>query len=193
MLGQMTAASAFSPPGAVPISIRSVLARDDVIDRLAQAVEERRYSSPGRNSPGFFRLGGSVIAEHVILTARPYVIPGVIAGFGAMTIEFRGEVIKNEGGSEIRGTVSAPVGSATLAVAVLALLAWAGFGIAGNGSGWPAWIFIVLTGVIVGAAWVCAIRHNQRMALRNVGELTLMLRSIVADSAPTVAGDINER
>jgi len=125
------------------------------------------------------------VAERVIVTARPYVMPGVIGGFGAMTIELRGEVTQAEDGSEIRGIVSAPVGSTTLAFAVLALIAWAGFVIAGNGFAWPTWIFIALSSVIVGAVCVWAIRHNQRMALRNVDELTRMLRSIVAVSPRT--------
>ena len=179
----MNAAVGFAAPGPVAISVRSTLHHDEVIDRLARAVGERRYSTPGLDSPGFFRLGGTVAADHLILTARPYVIPGVIGGFGALTIELRGKVVQAENGSEIRGTVSAPIRSTTLAIAAAGLIAWASVGIAGNGSTWPVWIFIALSTAIIVAAWVWALRHNQRMALRNVNELTRMLESIVADSA----------
>jgi hypothetical protein len=179
----MNAAAAFAAPDSVAISIPSVLSRDAVLDRLAEAVDERRYSSPGKNSPGFFRLGGSVAAEHLILTARPYVIPGAISGSGAMTIEVRGEVIQAEEGSEIRGTVSAQVRQSTLAFLALGLIIWAAFGIASNGSTLPTWLFIVLGGVCIGATWAWVIRHNQRMAMRNVDELTQMLGWIVADAA----------
>jgi hypothetical protein len=191
MLGQMNAAAAFAGPGPVAISIPSVLSRDEVIDRLAQAVDERRYSSPGRSSPGFFRLGGSVMAEHVVLTARPYVIPGVIAGSGAMTMELRGEVIQAEEGSEIRGTVSAPIRFSTLAFAVFTLITWVVCGLAFNGSTSLARIFILLGAVSIGVVWAWTIRRNRRMALRNVDELTRMIRSIVADSTRG-PGDINE-
>jgi hypothetical protein len=183
MLGQMNPTAAFAAPDPVPILIPSVLSRDAVIDRLAQAVDERRYSIPGRNSSGFLRLGGSVAAGRVSLTARPYLIPGVIAGSGAMTIELRGEVIQAEEGSEIRGTVTAPVRQTTLVFLAFGLIAWAAFGIASNGSRLPTWIFIMLGGVCIGATWVWTIRHNQRTALRHVDELTRLLGSIVADAA----------
>jgi hypothetical protein len=181
MLDQMNAAAGFAAPGSVAVSIPSVLSPDEVIDRLTKAVDERRYSSPGKDSPGFFRLGGSVAAEHVFLTAHPYLIPGVITGSGAMTIELRGEVIQAQDGSEIRGTVSAPVRQTTLAFAALVLIIWAAFGIAFNGS--LTWIIVVLGGILVGVMWAWTIRHNQRMALRNVDELTRMLRTIVAGPA----------
>lgn len=194
MLDRMNAATAFAAPDPMAVSVPSGLSRADVIERLVQAVRERPYSKPDRDSPGFFRLGGTVTAEHVALTARPYVTPGLIAGYGAMTIELRGKVVQTDDGSEIRGTVSAPIKWTTPAFLALALVAWVVFGVAGNGSTWPTWTFIVVCGLVVSVAWAWIIRHNQRMALRNVGELTRMLGSIISDPAAprrpskTVAG-----
>jgi hypothetical protein len=181
MLGRMNAPVVFAAPDPMAVSVHSGLAPADVIERLEMAVRERAYSNPGRDSPGIIRLGGSVTAEHVILTARPYVTPGLIAGYGAMTIELRGEVVPRDGGSEIRGTVSAPVTWTTPAFLGFGLIAWVLFLIAGNGSTLPTWTFIVAGGLSVTAAWAWIIRHNQRMALRYVGELTRMLGSIVSD------------
>lgn len=179
----MNAPTVFAAPDPIAVTVRSGLSGVEVIERLKRAVRERPYSKPDRNSPGFFRLGGDVSPEHVTLTARPYVTPGLIAGFGAMTIELRGEVVRSDDGSEIRGTVSAPIKWTTPAFLALALIAWVAFGIAGNGSTLPTWTFIVVGGLMVSAAWAWIIRHNQRMALRNVGELTRMLESIVSDPA----------
>lgn len=183
MLDELNAPTVFAAPDSMAVSVPSGLSRADVIERLELAVRERPYSKPDRDSPGFFRLGGTVTAEHVTLTARPYVTPGLIAGYGAMTIELRGEVVPSDDGSEIRGTVSAPIKWTTPAFLALALVAWVAFGVAGNGSTWPTWIFIVGGGLMVSVAWAWIIRHNQRMALRNVGELTRMLGSIISDSA----------
>lgn len=180
----MNAAAAFAAPGPVAVSIQSALSRDKVIERLAHAVDGRRYSHPGRYAPGYLRLGGSVATDHMTLTARPYVIPGLVAGYGAMTIELRGEVVDSADGSEVRGTVTAPVRWTTLAFAAVAWIVWVAFGITGNGRTWLVWAIVVLGSVFVSAAWAWIIRRNQRMALRNVDELTRMLRSITADPAP---------
>lgn len=186
MLDRMSAPAVFAAPDPKAVSVHSGLSRAEVIERLDQAVRERPYSKPGRDSPGFFRLGGSVTTDRLTLTARPYVTHGLIAGYGAMTIELRGEVVPSDDGSEIRGTVSAPVRWTTPAFLAFALIAWVVFGIAGNGSTWPTWTFIVVGGLFVAAAWAWIIRHNQRMALRNVDELTRLLGSIVSDpAAPT--------
>lgn len=183
MLDEMSATTAFAAPDSIAVSVPSGLSRADVIERLAQAVRERPYSKPDRDSPGFFRLGGTVTEERVALTARPYVTPGLIAGYGAMTIELRGEVVQTDDGSEIRGTVSAPIKWTTPAFLALALVAWVAFGVAGNGSTWPTWTFILVGGLVASVAWAWILRHNQRMALRNVGELTRMLGSIISDPA----------
>jgi hypothetical protein len=177
MLGQMNAGAAFAAPGSVAVSVPSVLSRAEVIDRLTRAVDERRHSSPGRSSPGFFRLGGRVAAERLVLTARPYVIPGVIAGYGAMTIEMRGDVIQTADGSEIRGTVSAPIQFAMLASAAVTLITWVVFGLALNASTSLTRILIVLGAVFIGVLWAWTIRRNQRMALRNVDESACSVRS----------------
>jgi len=96
-------------PGPIVVSIQSGLAPFEVVERLGRAVHDRPYSTPGRFSRGFFRLGGSVAGDRITLTARPYVNPGLIAGFGAMTIELSGAVTPVPGGSELAGSVSAPV------------------------------------------------------------------------------------
>ena len=194
MLDVMNAPTVFAAPDSMAVSVPSGLSRADVIERLELAVRERPYSKPDRDSPGFFRLGGTVTEGRVVLTARPYVTLGLIAGYGAMTIELRGEVVQTDDGSEIRGTVSAPIKWTTPAFLSLALVAWVAFGVAGNGSTWPTWTFIVVGGLVVSVAWAWIIRHNQRMALGNVGELTRMLGSIISDTgtprkpSETVAG-----
>ena len=71
----------------------------------------------------------------------------------------------------------------TPAFLAFALIAWVVFGIAGNGSTWPTSTFIVVGGLFVAAAWAWIIRHNQRMALRNVDELARMLGSIISGPA----------
>jgi hypothetical protein len=182
MLHGLNVPTAFVAPDPVAVSVHSGLSRSQVIERLEQAVRERPYSRPDRYSPGFFRLGGVVTSDRLTLTARPYVTPGLIAGYGAMTIEFSGEVLSSDDGSEIRGMVTAPIEWTSPALLALSLVAWVAFGVAGNGSMLPTWIFVAAGALMLSVAWAWMIRHNQRMALRNVGELTRMLGSIA--SAP---------
>lgn len=119
----MSPAAPFAAPEPVAVRVRSELSRAEVMVRLERAIAERMYSTPGRNSPSFLRLGGSVAEENVILTARPYVIPGVISGYGAMTIELRGEIAPTDGGSEVRGFVTAPVKWTPLDILLVGLFA----------------------------------------------------------------------
>lgn len=179
MLAGMKVPATFAAPDPIAVSIHSGMPRAAVIERLERAVRERSYSKPGRNSPGFFRLGGSMTADDVTLTARPYVIPGLIAGRGAMSIELHGKVVASEDGSDIRGTINAPIGWAIPMSLGIALILWVIFGIASNGSTWPNLTFVIFGGLLLCAAWGWVIRHNQRRALRNVTELTRMLASIV--------------
>jgi hypothetical protein len=174
-------------PEPLMVSVHSTLSRGEVIERLERAVHERPYSKPDRDSIGFLRLGGRVAADHVTLTARRYVIPRVMAGGGAMAIELQGEVVQSIDGSEIRGTVNAPVRWTIPAFAVIALSAWAAFGIVGNGPNLPSLIFLVGAGVLMSIAWAWIVRHNQRMALRNTKELMRMVESIVSDPAGQIA------
>lgn len=176
-------------PAPVEVAIGSALSPADALQRLSAAVDERRYSRPDRFSSGFLRLGGSIAATNVRLTARPYVTPGLVAGYGAMTIELRGEVVEREDGSELRGTISAPVRWTTPASLVIAWAAWVGWGIAGNGSIWPTWLFVAFASLLMAAAWTWAVRHNQRMALRHVHDLQRTVRSILSDGGRE-AGDI---
>jgi hypothetical protein len=60
-------------PDPVPLRVSSDLPPDEVVDRLAQAIIERPYSTPGRDSYGLFRLGGEVIGHTLRVTARPMV------------------------------------------------------------------------------------------------------------------------
>ena len=81
---------------------------------------------------------------------------------------------------------------ADLSQLVLALILWAAFTVASNGSRWLTWGFVVLGSVLVAAAWVWIIRRNQQRALRNVDELTRTLTDILSADA-AVAGDIPAR
>jgi hypothetical protein len=184
----MDGSSLLSSPASVAVSIHSGRSRDETLARLAHAIADRRYSTPVRSSPGYFRLGGSVDGALVTLAARPYVTPGLVAGYGAMTIELRGEVVEREEGSDLRGAVTAPLSRTTPAFLVLALILWAAFGVASNGSTLPTWGFVILGSVLVAAAWVWIIRRNQQRALRNVDELTRMLTDILSADAAVNGG-----
>lgn len=184
MLASMFLLPLFSAPAAVAVSVHSSLSPDAVVDRLAQAVDERRYSNPSRFSVGYFRLGGSIAQARVILMARPYLIPGLVAGRGAMTIELRAEVIEAEDGSDLRGTVTAPIRWPTPVFLVTGSVLWAAVGIAGNGSNWLTWGFVVAGIATMATLWSWILRHNQRRALRNVDELVRTIDSILSDAAP---------
>ena len=177
----MKAPSTLIAPRPVPVSIESALPRDEAIRRLSEAVAARRYSNPGRYSRGYFRLGGMVAPGDVAITARPYVTPGVIAGYGAMTIELRAELTNTREGSQLTGQVTAPVGRMTVASLALASLCFAAAGVAGNGSTLPTWTFVVVGVVVLAILWTWSIRRSQRMALRNADELTRLLRSVLAE------------
>jgi hypothetical protein len=96
----------FAGPASVAVSIYSGRWCDETLARLAHAIADRRYSTPLRSSPGYFRLGGSADAALVTLAARPYVTPRLVAGYGAMTIELRGEVVDRDEGSDVGGAVT---------------------------------------------------------------------------------------
>jgi hypothetical protein len=182
----MKAPSTLVAPRPVPISIGSALSRDEAIRRLSDAVAARRYSNPGRYSRGYFRLGGMVAPRDVAITARPYVTPGVIAGYGAMTIELRGELTDTQEGSRLTGQVTAPVGRMTTASLVVASLGFAAAGVVGNGSTLPTWTFVVVGVLVLAVLWTWSIRRNQRRALRNADELTRLLSLVLAEGPPTM-------
>jgi Flp pilus assembly protein TadB len=177
----MRAPSTFDAPDHVDVSIDSGLSRDEAIKRLSQAVAERRYSRPNRYSRGFLRLGGAVSTDGVAITARPYVIPGVVAGYGAMTIELRAEVVDTEAGSRLTGNLTAPVRRTMLAFGLVAWSCFAAFALAGNRSTWPTWAFVMAATLILTVLWTWIIRRNQRMALHNAIELTTLVSSILAE------------
>jgi hypothetical protein len=171
-------------PDPVPLIVRTDLSRVLAVERLERAIQERRYSMPWRTSRGFFRLGGSIANDRITMKARPYVTPGWIAGYGAMTLVLLGQVAPRDGGSEIRGTVTAPVSWMALAVLGVVLIAWTVFGISSNGSTLPVWTFFVVGSLFALVAGLWIIRRNQRMALRNVDELARVIRSVVAEPPP---------
>ena len=181
----MKAPSRFIAPEPVRLSIGSPLPRDEAIRRLSEAVAERRYSNPRRDSHGYFRLGGIVAPGDVAITARPYVAPRVIAGYGAMTIELHGELSDTGSGTRLTGQVTAPVGRMTIASLVVASLCFAAAGVAGNGSTLPTWTFVLVGVLVLAVLWTWSIRRNQRMALRNADELTRLLSSLLTGRPQT--------
>jgi hypothetical protein len=178
--GHRHVAGFFAAPDPVILNVSSALPPDEVVVQLGQAIRERPYSTPGRNSPGFFRLGGAVIGRAIRVTARPYVVPGLIAGYGAMMIELSGEVVGKAPGSEIRGSVTAPIPRSSVWLAVVSLIVWAVVVTLGNGSNLVSWSFILIVGSAITLAWGWIARHNQRKALRNVGELERLLASVIS-------------
>jgi hypothetical protein len=175
----MNAPDVLAAPGPIAVSIRSALAPAEVVERLARAVHDRPYSTPERYSPGFFRLGGSVVGDQIRLTARPYVTPGLIAGYGAMTIELSGNVAAAPEGSEVAGTVSAPMRWSKWATFLTLAIFASPIVFGGNRAPWETWASLVVLGLILSPVWAVIIRHNQRMALANVGELTRMIETIL--------------
>lgn len=135
----------FRAPDPVEVSIWSALSPAGVAMRLGEAIAQRGYSTPGRHSAGCFRLGGSLGDANVIVTARPYVTPGVVAGYGAMTIELRGQIVPSEEGSEIRALVSAPFKLTAFDLLLVSLFAVVVIvGIASNPAAWLTMILFIL-------------------------------------------------
>jgi hypothetical protein len=182
MLDEMNPSDRLAAPDPVAVSIHSDLAPVEVFERLGRAIERRTYSTPGRYSPGSFRLGGSVAGDRMTLTARPYVTPGLIAGYGAMTIELAGNVVPAPEGSEIVGTVTAPLRWTKWATfATFVALAWPIVGFGGNRTLWEAWAPLLIGALILSPVWLLILRHNQRMALANVVELTRMIETVLEE------------
>jgi hypothetical protein len=112
--------------------------------------------------------------------ARPYVTPGIPAGYGAMTLELRGGVVPTPEGSEVRGVVTAPVGTWTVVVIALAAVLWSLAVIGSNGASWPALLFAVAGVSAMSVGWIWAARHNQRSALANAAELGELLKTALS-------------
>ncbi|HEX3428229.1 MAG TPA: hypothetical protein VHS36_05430, partial [Candidatus Limnocylindrales bacterium] len=159
--------------------LRSDAPLSETLTRLERAIAAKGYSTPDRQSPGFFRLGGNVGPDQVVVTARPYVTPGIPAGYGAMTLEFEGRVIPVPGGSEVRGIVTAPVRVSTVVFLVVALAVSLVLGLRSDGASWPSLLFLVIGSVAISFAWAWAIRHNQRMALRNAREFARIVQAVL--------------
>jgi hypothetical protein len=177
--------SLFAEPGGIRIDVTSGLPRAEAIARLEAAVKERAYSTPDRESPGFLRLGGVVTGDTVAVRARPYVMPGLIAGYGAMEVELRGRVVAHDEGSALRGVLTAPIGWKTPLLLSVVLLAWAGLGILTSRGSAVGWGFTLVGGTFVAAMWVVVMRRNQRMALRHARELERVLGSILGERSGT--------
>ena len=143
-------------------------------------MRERGYSTPGRFSRGYFRLGGSAVGGQLVVRARPYVAPGIPAGYGVMTLELRGGVVPTPEGSEIRGLVTAPIGTWTVAVLALVAVVWSLLVISSNGASWPALLFAGVGVSAISVGWVWATRHNQRRALANTAELGELLKTALS-------------
>ncbi len=153
--------------------------------QLRHAIDARRYSSPVRESAGYFRIGGDVSSSVVALTFKPYFMPGLRAGYGAMTLELHGEIHATAEGSEIRANVFAPVRRPMVWALAILLVVSIAVSVAGSGDAFG-WAFGVGGGSLVSAVWVRILRHNQRMALRNTDEFTRLVGSIVSTEPPVV-------
>lgn len=169
-----------SVPKPVSLSVLTSLPPSEALARLEVAMSDRRYSTPGRLSRAYFRLGGSATDGRLIVKARPYVTPGIPAGYGAMTLELRGGVAPTPEGSEIRGVVTAPIGTSTVAVLALVAVAWSLVVVGSNGASWPALLFAFAGVSAMSVAWVWAARHNQRRALANTAELGELLKTALS-------------
>lgn len=122
------------------------------------------------------------------LTARMYVMPGFIAGYGAMPLEMRGEIKATPEGSVVRGFVTAPFRLGPLDLVLLTLFAAVVItGIASSGAILSVLLLLVVAGTAMVPIWTLMVRHNQRVALTNVDDLKRMVGSVV--SSPSVYGD----
>jgi hypothetical protein len=164
----------------VAVSIRSSDPPKKALERLDQAVRENDYGPTDRNSPGFYRMSGEVFRRYVTLAARPYAMPGIRAGSGAMALSFVGEVVPDGSGSELSGSIEAPVDPfLTVVGAILSVVFLLGALV--QGPGVPALVFAVVVAVTMqfGFAWIRS--HNQRMAMRSAGEIVRFLRSVLPE------------
>ena len=175
----------FAAPAPVSVSVTSPLDPEAVLDQLRHAIDARRYSSPVRESAGYFRIGGDVSSSVVAPTFKPYFMPGLRAGYGAMTLELHGEIHATAEGSEIRANVFAPVRRPMVWALAILLVVSIAVSVAGSGDAFG-WAFGVGGGSLVSAVWVRILRHNQRMALRNTDEFTRLVGSIVSTEPPVV-------
>jgi hypothetical protein len=172
MLSVVQLARALRPPDPVPLTVRWSRPAGHTAEALRTALSERRYSVPGRDSSRFFRLNGSVHGRSVAVQAMPYVIPGVRAGSGAMALVFDGHITPTDEGSRLDGMVSAPIAHHWWWFWGIELIVVLVFGA----------ITIGLAVLVIEAAFCVvlwwAVRHNQRMALRNTEELGRVLSSL---------------
>lgn len=174
----------FEGPEPIEVRVTSPLSVDASLARLNQAIEAGQYSTPERDANGYLRLGGRVASGQVCVTAKPYVIPGVPAGYGAMTLEFRGDLAGNVEGCELRGSINAPLRPRTVWALVVGFAVLGTFAVATGGGIQIAWVLVMAA--ILGPTWAWVIRHNQRMALRNAGEFARLLTSVIAaENRPT--------
>lgn len=180
--------SKFAPPEPLWVSIDSRRPPSEVAAALDEATSRRRYSVPHGEAQGFLRLGGTVSASRVELKAKPYLVPGIWAGQGSLTLYFSGRIEETPDGSLLTGLVSAPIPRSV----PLVLGGWVGFlgvvgAIIGAFIGSPVGLAIAILWVLALAVlvllitpiWTLTLRYNQRAMLRRAHEFEDFLRSIV--------------
>ncbi len=169
-------------PEPVSLSIETSTAMDVALDRLEAAIRERRYVPPGRDGHGFVRFSGTVEPTSFRIRARPYVIPGVRAGSGALLLHVDGtlRVLDGGRGTAINGWMSAPNRRGSIASTGVVLLAWLAIGLVEHGA--TSW-FSVLFFPAIALLMLAAIRHGQRSALRRSPQVRAALRETI-ESGP---------
>jgi hypothetical protein len=173
----MKARAPFASPDAVPFRVGSSLSRGEVIDRLEGALGD--YFKTESGSPRYFGLSGRAAGGSVALTVRPYLAPGEKQFRGMMPIELRGEVVSIDGGSEIRGTATSPIGRT---LPTYLAVGWTAVVLVGILDGPFLGVFALTAGGAAAVAWALVIRHNQRTALGKVDEVArVILERILSD------------
>ena len=125
-----------TPP--VPFSIRWDRPPGEVAHAVAAAVQERRYVDPRGEPLPFYRLTGRVAAPSITIRATPYVLPGVRSGSSALPLEVVGEIHESGAGSELTGSITAPIPRSGLWLSAIVSIAW--FVLIVPTSGVVAWI-----------------------------------------------------
>jgi hypothetical protein len=170
----------FAAPDPVPVTISSDLDRDTVLARIGAAILEPRYSEPSGSPPRLYRLGGTATEAGLVLTATPCLRPGIRAGSGSLTLELRGEIGAVGSGSEIRGTIVAPIGRRTIRTLAVVVAAFLALSLTGSGPDPFLVVFCLVVSALASVAWVSILRHNQRTALDNVETFQAFVRTVLA-------------
>jgi hypothetical protein len=166
----------FASPEPRRLSIESPRPAPDVAAALQEAASSRRYSVPHGAARSYLRLGGAVSAAGVELTAKPYVMPGIRAGGGWLTLYFTGRIEETPDGSLLTGLVSAPIGRSV----PLILAGWVAFlAVVAAAIAPVLWVGLFIIALILVPIWGLMFRYNQRAMIRQAHEFEDFLRSIV--------------